>query len=90
MTKQFIRHPATSDYQKRRLDKMATNNSLKNQLTEQKTQGIKAQSLGFKSLMATPTMKRKFQDILHEKSDSFMGSLLTLVGGITTFQMQNQ
>lgn len=60
---------------------MATNNSLKNQLTESKTNEVKAQSLGFKSLMSTPTMKKKFQDILHEKSDSFMGSLMTLVGG---------
>lgn len=60
---------------------MATNDTLKNQLTEQKTQEVDAQSLGFKSLMATPTMKKKFQDILHEKSDSFMGSLMTLVGG---------
>lgn len=60
---------------------MATNDTLKNQLSEQKTQEVDAQSLGFKSLMATPTMKKKFQDILHEKSDSFMGALMTLVGG---------
>ncbi len=59
---------------------MATNESLKNQLTETK-QEVNAQSLGFKSLMNTPTMKKKFQDILHDKSDSFMGSLMTLVGG---------
>ena len=31
--------------------------------------------------MNTPAMKKKFTDILHEKSDSFMGSLMTLVGG---------
>jgi len=60
---------------------MATNDTLKNQLSEQKNQEVNAQSLGFKSLMNTPTMKKKFQDILHEKSDSFMGSLMTLVGG---------
>ncbi|MGO2892460.1 MAG: recombinase RecT [Enterococcus devriesei] len=60
---------------------MATNDTLKNQLSEQKSQEVSAQSLGFKSLMNTPTMKKKFQDILHEKSDSFMGSLMTLVGG---------
>ncbi|EOI54835.1 recombinase RecT [Enterococcus gilvus] len=60
---------------------MATNDTLKNQLSEQKSQEVSAQSLGFKALMNTPTMKKKFQDILHEKSDSFMGSLMTLVGG---------
>ena len=60
---------------------MSTNEKLKNQLVDSKPNEVKAQSLGFKSLMATPTMKKKFQDILHEKSDSFMGSLMTLVGG---------
>lgn len=33
------------------------------------------------SSLNTPAMKKKFTDILHEKSDSFMGSLMTLVGG---------
>lgn len=60
---------------------MATNETLKNQLTEQQSNNVAPQSLGFKSLMNTPTMKRKFQDILHEKSDAFIGSLMTLVGG---------
>lgn len=60
---------------------MATANTLKNQLSNDKPKEVSAQSLGFKSLMNTPTMKKKFNDILHEKSDSFMGSLMTLVGG---------
>jgi len=60
---------------------MATNDELKNQLSEQKTKVVSASNLGFKSLMNTPSMKKKFTDILHEKSDSFMGSLMTLVGG---------
>lgn len=60
---------------------MATNDTLKNQLTEQKNQTVDPSRLGFRALMNTPTMKKKFTDILHEKSDSFMGSLMTLVGG---------
>lgn len=60
---------------------MANNESLKNELSKQEPKEVNAQSLGFKSLMSTPTMKQKFTDILHEKSDSFMGSLMTLVGG---------
>ena len=60
---------------------MATNNELKNQLAEKSTQVVDPSKLGFKALMNTPAMKKKFTDILHEKSDSFMGSLLTLVGG---------
>ncbi|GGD02290.1 recombinase RecT [Enterococcus wangshanyuanii] len=60
---------------------MATNDDLKNQLQNQQPQQVSASSLGFKALMNTPTMKKKFEDILHEKSDSFMGSLMTLVSG---------
>ena len=60
---------------------MATNDTLKNQLAEKNTQLVDASKLGFKALMSTPQMKKKFTDILHEKSDLFMGSLMTLVGG---------
>lgn len=60
---------------------MATNDTLKNQLAEKSTQVVDPSKLGFKALMSTPQMKKKFTDILHEKSDSFMGSLMTLVGG---------
>lgn len=60
---------------------MATNDALKNQLAEKSTQVVDPSKLGFKALMSTPAMKKKFTDILHEKSDSFMGSLMTLVGG---------
>lgn len=60
---------------------MATNDALKNQLAEKSTQVVNPSKLGFKALMNTPAMKKKFTDILHEKSDSFMGSLMTLVGG---------
>lgn len=59
---------------------MATNDTLKNQLAEKSTQIVDPSKLGFKALMNTPAMKKKFTDILHEKSDSFMGSLMTLVG----------
>ena len=60
---------------------MATNDTLKKQLAEKNTQLVDPSKLGFKALMSTPQMKKKFTDILHEKSDSFMGSLMTLVGG---------
>lgn len=60
---------------------MATNDALKNLLAEKSTQVVDPSKLGFKALMNTPAMKKKFTDILHEKSDSFMGSLMTLVGG---------
>lgn len=69
------------DLQKRRSNDMATNEELKNQLAAKETQIVDPTKLGFKALMNTPSMKKKFYDILHEKSDSFMGSLMTLVGG---------
>ncbi|EOE6379478.1 recombinase RecT [Enterococcus hirae] len=60
---------------------MATSKDLKNQLTEKNNQAVDVSKLGFKTLMSQTAMKKKFNDILHEKSDAFMGSLLTLVGG---------
>lgn len=60
---------------------MATNESLKNQLATQEPQKADPSKLGFNALMNTPTMKRKFANVLQEKSDSFMSSLMTLVGG---------
>lgn len=60
---------------------MATNDTLKNQLTEQQTTQVDPGKLGFKALMRTPTMKSKFHDLLKDRSDSFMGSLLSLVNG---------
>ncbi|EOB3407001.1 recombinase RecT [Enterococcus hirae] len=60
---------------------MATSKDLKNQLTEQNNQAVDVSKLGFKTAMSHPAIKKKFNDILHEKSDAFMGSLLTLVGG---------
>ncbi|EPF4329990.1 recombinase RecT [Enterococcus hirae] len=60
---------------------MATSKDLKNQLTEKNNQAVDVSKLGFKTLMSQPAMKKKFNDILHEKSDAFVGSLLTLVGG---------
>ena len=47
---------------------MATNDTLKNQLAEKNTQLVDPSKLGFKALMSTPQMKKKFTDILHELS----------------------
>lgn len=60
---------------------MATVDTLKNQLQEKTQTQVPASQLGFKALMSTPAMKNKFKDILRDKSDAFMGSLMTLVGG---------
>ncbi|MDY7044402.1 recombinase RecT [Virgibacillus sp. M23] len=59
---------------------MATNSSVKNQIAN-KNQGnnsVNPNSLGLKQLLATPTMKKKFEDVLDSKAPQFMSSLLNL------------
>ena len=58
---------------------MATSKDLKNQLTEKNNQAVDPSKLGLKALMNTPTMKSKFKEVLKEKSDGFMASVLNLV-----------
>ncbi|RBT64113.1 recombinase RecT [Enterococcus hirae] len=58
---------------------MATSKDLKNQLTEQNNQAVDPSKSGLKALMNTPTMKNKFKEVLKEKSDGFMASVLNLV-----------
>lgn len=58
---------------------MATNDSLKNQLAEKSQKQVDPSKLGIKALMNTPTMRKKFEDVLKDKSDGFMASVLNLV-----------
>lgn len=58
---------------------MATSKDLKKQLTEQNNQAVDPSELGLKDLMNTPRMKNKFKEVLKEKSDGFMASVLNLV-----------
>nr|WP_309101656.1 recombinase RecT [Fredinandcohnia onubensis] len=68
---------------------MATNNSLKNQLTnkqENAPQQVSANSLGLKALLNTPTMQKKFDQVLNKKAPQFMASLLNLYNGDPNIQ----
>ncbi|UDM72421.1 recombinase RecT [Vagococcus fluvialis] len=60
---------------------MATTDSLKNQLQQQNNapRQVDPSKLGLKALMGTPTMKKKFEEVLNEKANGFMASVLTLV-----------
>lgn len=63
---------------------MATNDALKNQLTNKQgaePNKVSAQSLGLKGLLSTPTMKKKFEEVLDKKAPQFMTSLLNLYNG---------
>ncbi|HHY74065.1 MAG TPA: recombinase RecT [Bacillus bacterium] len=59
---------------------MATNSALKNQLAnkQEATKQVSAQSLGLKSLLNTPTMQKKFEQVLGKKAPQFMASVLNL------------
>ncbi|OLN21623.1 recombinase RecT [Domibacillus antri] len=64
---------------------MATNAGLKNQLANKQqdapAQQVSAQNLGLKSLLSTPTMRKKFEQVLEKKAPQFMSSLLNLYNG---------
>jgi recombination protein RecT len=63
---------------------MATNAALKNQLANKQAsspQQVSAQSLGLKALLNTPTMQKKFEQVLAKKAPQFMASLLNLYNG---------
>jgi recombination protein RecT len=63
---------------------MATNQGLKQQLAnkqETSAQQVSANSLGLKSLLNTPTMQKKFEQVLDKKAPQFMASLLNLYNG---------
>lgn len=61
---------------------MATNSGLKNQLSNtNKNEVGSPNQMNLKSLLNTPTMQKKFNEVLQEKSNGFMTSLLNLVNG---------
>ncbi len=58
---------------------MATNESLKNQLAEKPQKQVAPGQLGLKALMNTPTMRKKFEEVLHDNANAFMSNVMTLV-----------
>ncbi|WP_368298370.1 recombinase RecT [Cytobacillus firmus] len=63
---------------------MATNTELKNQLANRQetvAKQVSAQSLGLKSLLNTPTMQKKFEQVLANKAPQFMATVLNLYNG---------
>lgn len=58
---------------------MATNDTLKNQLAERPQKQVDPSKLGLKALMNTPTMKKRFEEVLHDNANGFMANVMTLV-----------
>jgi recombination protein RecT len=67
---------------------MATNAGLKNQLSnkQETPKQVSAQNLGLKSLLSTPTMQKKFEQVLSKKAPQFMASVLNLYNGDPNIQ----
>lgn len=67
---------------------MATNSALKNQLAnkQEATKQVAASQLGLKNLLNTPTMQKKFEQVLDKKAPQFMASILNLYNGDTNLQ----
>jgi recombination protein RecT len=67
---------------------MATNEGLKNQLSSKQDapKQVSAQNLGLKSLLNTPTMQKKFEQVLSKKAPQFMASVLNLYNGDPNIQ----
>lgn len=66
---------------------MATAAKLKNQIAnKEEAKQVSARSLDLKSLLSTPTLKKKFEQVLNKKAPQFMASLLNLYGGDPNLQ----
>lgn len=68
---------------------MATNSSLTKDLKNNEVQKVDPNSLGIKALMDMPTMQKKFQDVLKEKSKGFITSVLNLVNNDSYLAQSN-
>lgn len=66
---------------------MATAEKLKNQIaSKEEAKTVNAHSLDLKGLLSTPTLKKKFEQVLNKKAPQFMASLLNLYGGDPNLQ----
>lgn len=57
---------------------MATNASLKNKLANKETKIVSAGTLPLKDLLNTPTMKKRFEELLQSRAPQFITSILNL------------
>lgn len=65
---------------------MATASSLKNQLAKKGTGNILSVGNTVKGLMDSPTIKKRFEEVLNEKAPQYMSSIVNLVNSDTNLQ----
>lgn len=69
---------------------MATNESLKNQLATKKEAGVGAAGSSIKNLMDSPTIKKRFEEVLSKRAPQYMSSIVNLVNGDTNLKKCDQ
>lgn len=65
---------------------MATSSSLKNQLAKKGTGNSLSVGNTVKGLMDSPTIKKRFEEVLNEKAPQYMSSIVNLVNSDTNLQ----
>lgn len=82
-----IGRPVIQTNEMRRNLEMATNNSLKNQLSLKKEQGIPGTPTNMlKGLLNSEAIKRRFEEVLKERAPQYMSSILNLVNSDVNLQ----
>lgn len=67
---------------------MATANSVKNKLVQknQSQAPVSAKNLSLKDLLGTPTMKKKFEELMNERAAQYITSIINLYNSETSLQ----
>lgn len=69
---------------------MATNESLKNELTTKKETGIGSAGNTIKGLMDSPRIKQRFEEVLGSRAPQYISSIVNLVNGDTNLKKCDQ
>lgn len=69
---------------------MATNESLKNQLATKKETGIGSAGNTIKSLINSPAIKKRFEEVLDKRAPQYMSSIVNLVNSDTNLKKCDQ
>lgn len=69
---------------------MATAENLKNQLATKKETGVGSAGNTIKSLLNSPAIKKRFEEVLNKKAPQYMSSIVNLVNGDTDLKKCDQ
>lgn len=69
---------------------MATAENLKNQLATKKEKGVGSAGNTIRSLLESPAIKKRFEEVLNNKAPQYMSSIVNLVNGDTNLKKCDQ